>query len=91
MKTQGRLKVKFDTQKVSEKMQKRDFVLTTEFDTTYPQHVSFQLVNDKCTLLDGINEGDLITVEFNLKGREWNSPNGIKYFNTLDAWKITKN
>jgi hypothetical protein len=91
MKTQGKLKAKFDTQKVSDKFQKRDFVLTTDFDTPYPQHISFQLVNDKCSLLDSLNEGDLITVEFNLKGREWNGPQGVKYFNTLDVWKITKN
>jgi hypothetical protein len=88
----GMLKVKFDTQKVSDKFQKRDFVLTTDFDGKYPQHVQFQLTQDKCSLIDGLNEGDLITVEFNLKGKEWNSPNnGVKYFNVLEVWKVTKN
>ncbi len=87
----GQLKLKYDTQKVSDKLQKRDFVLTTGYDTPYPQFVTFQLVNDKCSQLDNLNEGDLITVEFNLKGREWNGPQGLKYFNQLDAWKLTKN
>lgn len=87
----GQLKLKNDAVKVSEKMQKIEFVLTTGYDTPYPQHVSFQVTNDKCSLLDALNVGDLITVEFNLKGREWNGPQGLKYFNTLDAWKITKN
>jgi len=88
----GQLKVKFDTKKVSDKLQTREFVLTTGFDTPYPQHVSFQVTNDKCAVLDNFNEGDLLTVEFNLKGREWTNPQGdIKYFNTLDAWKLTKN
>jgi len=91
MTVQGQLKLKNDTQKVSDKFQKRDFVLTTEFDTPYPQHVSFQLTQDKVNLLDSLNEGDLITVEFNLRGREYNGAQGVKYFNTLEAWKITKN
>jgi len=30
-------------------------------------------------------------VSFNLRGREWTSPQGeVKYFNTLDAWRIEK-
>ena len=40
-------------------------------------------------MLDSINIGDEITVNFDLRGREWKSPQGeIKYFNSLEAWKI---
>ncbi len=90
MEVSGQLKVKFDTQKVSEKFQKRDFVLTTDMSTPYPQQVSFQVTQDKCTMLDTYNEGDEIKVQFNLRGREWNGPQGIKFFNTLEAWRIEK-
>src|ERR1700761_6648526 len=86
----GTIKVKFDTQRVSEKFQKREFVLTTEANTPYPQHVSFQVTQDKCSLLDQFNEGEEIKVQFNLRGREWNGPQGIKYFNTLEAWRIER-
>jgi hypothetical protein len=86
----GTLKTKFETQKVSERFQKRDFVLTTEANTPYPQYVSFQVTQDKCSLLDGFNDGEEIKVQFNLRGREWNGPQGIKYFNTLEAWRIEK-
>src|SRR3954469_1484926 len=86
----GTIKVKFDTQRVSEKFQKREFVLTTEANTPYPQHVSFQVTQDKCTVLDQFNEGEEIKVQFNRRGREWNGPQGIKYFNTLEAWRIEK-
>jgi len=42
-------------------------------------------------MLDGINEGEQVEVSFNLRGREWTSPQGeVKYFNTLDAWRIEK-
>ena len=40
-------------------------------------------------MLDGIAEGESVEVSFNLRGREWTSPqNEVKYFNTLDAWRI---
>ncbi len=90
MEVTGILKVKFDTQKVSERFQKREFVLTTDNNTPYPQHVSFQVTQDKCSLLDQYNEGDELKVQFNLRGREWNGPQGIKYFNTLEAWRIER-
>ncbi|MES2681060.1 MAG: DUF3127 domain-containing protein [Bacteroidota bacterium] len=86
----GTLKTKFETQKVSDRFQKREFVLTTEANTPYPQHVSFQVTQDKCTLLDGFNDGEEIKVQFNLRGREWNGPQGIKYFNTLEAWRLER-
>ena len=90
MEVTGVLKAKFDTKKVSDKFQNREFVLTTESHTPYPQHVSFQLTQDKCSLMDNFKEGDDIKVLFNLRGREWNGPQGIKYFNTLEAWRIEK-
>jgi hypothetical protein len=86
----GTLKAKFDTVKVSDRFQKREFVLTTEGNTPYPQHVSFQVTQDKCTLLDQFREGDEIKIQFNLRGREWNGPQGVKYFNTLEAWRIER-
>ncbi len=87
----GIVKVKFDTVQVSEKFKKREFVLTLEASSPYPQQVSFQLVQDKVGLIDSFNTGDEVKVHFNLKGREWVSPQGeTKYFNTIDAWKIER-
>ncbi len=84
----GILKVKSEAQQVSDKFKKRDFVLTDN-SSQYPQHISFQLTQDKCNLIDVYNVGAEIKVHFNLRGREWASPQGeIKYFNTLEAWRI---
>ncbi len=84
----GILKVKNEAQQVSEKFRKREFVLTDN-SSQYPQHISFQLTQDKCNLIDTYNVGSEIKVHFNLRGREWTSPQGeIKYFNTLEAWRI---
>lgn len=88
MEITGTIKEVFATQTISEKFKKREFVLTTEGSTPYPQFVSFQVTGDKCEKLNSYSPGDELTVSFNLKGREWSGPNGTKYFNTLDAWKI---
>ena len=73
---------------VSEKFKKLDFVLVDN-SSQYPQFLSFQLTQDKILLLDNFGEGEEVTVHFNLRGREWTSPqNELKYFNTLEAWKI---
>src|SRR4051812_5997816 len=86
----GILKVKKDEQAVSDKFKKREFVLTDN-SSQYPQYISFQCTQDRCSLLDSVNVGDTITVHFNLRGREWTSPQGeVKFFNTLEAWKIDK-
>lgn len=84
----GKIHKIMDTQKVSEKFQKREFILATELNTQYPQYVSFQATQDKCSLLDRMKEGTEVQVFFNLRGRLWNGPQGEKYFTTLDAWKI---
>lgn len=85
----GKLIVKGDEQQISEKFKKREFVVQDD-SSQYPQVISFQLVQDKCSLLEAYNEGDEINVSFNLRGREWVSPkDGVtKYFNSLEAWKI---
>jgi len=89
-KFQGKIKVINDTQEISEKFKKREFVVT-DTSSMYPQDVMFQSVQDKCALLDEFSVEDEVEVSFNLRGREWTSPDGVvKYFNTLDAWRIEK-
>jgi hypothetical protein len=84
----GTLKVKYPEQQVSDRFKKRDIVITDN-SSQYPQHITFQLTQDKCGLIDQYNPGDEIRVFFNLRGREWKAPTGeIKYFNTIEAWKI---
>lgn len=84
----GTLKVVKDTQVISDKFKKREFVLTDD-SSQYPQHCLFQLTQDRTELLDTFKEGEQVTVHFNLRGREWTSPQGeVKYFNSLDVWRL---
>tara|TARA_R100000900_G_scaffold142102_1_gene123629 strand:- start:186 stop:530 length:345 start_codon:yes stop_codon:yes gene_type:complete len=88
MEFQGKLDFVGEVQQISEKFAKREIWLNTEGD--YPQTVNFQLVNDKCDLIDPFNIGDELKLFFNLRGRKWVNPktDEEKCFNTLDAWKI---
>jgi hypothetical protein len=86
----GVVKVVNDTIQVSEKFSKREFVLIVK-DGEFSNDIVFQASQDKISFLDGIQKGQELNVKFNLRGREWISPQGdVKYFNTLDAWKIEK-
>lgn len=87
---EGKLHKKFDTQQIKDTFRKREFVIEyVEGNPMYPQYVNFQLIQDKVDMIEPFAEGQSLKVEFNLRGREWRSPQGeIKYFNSLDAWRI---
>ena len=76
----------FDEQQVSEKFRKREFVL--EIPGQYPEHVKFQLVQDKTSLVDSFRVGDEVTVTFNLRGRGFNKNGQMLYFTNLEAWRV---
>ena len=80
----------FDTNEISAKFKKREFVIEVPH-STYPQTVLFQLTQDNCELIDEIEVGDTLTIDFNIKGRAWDAPDGTtKYFNSLEAWRVVK-
>lgn len=77
------------TQQVTDSFKKREFVVEYAENPQYPEFVKFEAIQDKCGLLDAYKAGDEVDVHFNLKGRKWNDPKGgVKYFNSLQAWKI---
>ena len=85
----GSIYAVFETKQVTERFQKRDFVLETSDNPNYPQHVLFQLTGDRCDQIDTFTVGDNVSVEFSLRGRQWTSPQGeVRYFNSLDVWAI---
>jgi hypothetical protein len=87
-KIKGELKVVYQTHQVSDKFRKREFVLIDDF-TQYPQKIIFQLIQDKCELIDLFQIGSRIEIEFRLRGREWiGNDSSIKYFNSLDVLNI---
>ena len=87
----GTLKVINDTQQFSETFRKREFVIEVE-DGNYTQPIKFQAVQDKADMLDAFSVGDAVTVNFNLRGREFTRKNdgSTDYFVNLDVWRMEK-
>jgi len=82
---EGRLHKVFPTESKTETFQARDFVIEIT-NGNYPQFVKFQLVQDRCGIIDNFQEEEIIKVYFDLRGREWNG----KYFTNLNAWRVDK-
>lgn len=68
-----------------------EFVVKTD-DGDYPQLLSLQSTGDKADNVLKFNKvGQRVDVSVNLRGREWINPEGVvKYFNTIEAWKVMK-
>ena len=81
----GKIKLINDAQTFSSGFTKREFVVTVE-DGKYPQDISLECVKEKIKLLDEFKAGQEVTVTFDIRGREYNG----RYFNNLQAWRITQ-
>ena len=87
MQLQGTIKKIGDTQTFASGFQKREMILLTQ--EQYPQPISIEFLQDKCDLLDNVKEDQFATVYINIRGREWENPQGeVKYFNSITGWKI---
>ena len=81
--TTGKIKVISETQTFPSGFSKREFVVTTSADK-FPQDLKFEVVKDKCPLLDGFKVGQEVQVNFDIRGNEYNG----KYFVNLSCWKL---
>ena len=89
MEIKGRIKKISETVQISERFRKREFVVEYASNPDYPQPLQFEMVQDRCELLDSFQEGQQVEISFDLRGREWTNPQGqVKYFNSLQAWKL---
>lgn len=78
-----------EAQQVSDSFKKRNFVVEYAENSQYAEYITFELIQDRCELLDTFQAGQEVEVSFNLKGRKWIAPDGeTKYFNSLQAWRI---
>ena len=90
MEVSGKIKVLGDVKTFGDNgFRKREIVITTQ--EQYPQHLLIEFVQDRCELLDSFNVGENVKISINLRGREWENPEGdIKYFNSIHGWRIEK-
>ncbi len=89
MKISGKILEVMNTQQVSDSFKKRTFILEYVENPQYPEYLSFELIQDRCELIDNFQVNQEVEVSFNLKGRKWVNPAGEnKYFNSLQAWRV---
>jgi hypothetical protein len=83
----------YPTVQVSDKFKKREFVIEKKESggaAVFIDYLKFQLVQDKCDLINESFIQEDIKIWFNLKGNKWERDGKINYFTNLDAWKIEK-
>lgn len=79
----GKIKLIEDTQTFGSGFTKREFVITTAGDN-YPQDIKFEVVKDKCALLDKFSANQDVNVSFDIRGNEYNG----RYYVNLSCWKL---
>jgi hypothetical protein len=78
---------------VSDKFRKREFVIEKKESggtAVFVDYIKFQLVQDKCDLINESFLNEEVKIWFNLKGNRWEKEGRVNYFTNLDAWKIEK-
>ena len=88
MQLEARIQRIMDEQVISDRFRKREFVVQTK--DQYPQTLLFEFTQDKTGVLNNFKEGQEVTIEFNIRGREWTPPQGgdTRYYTTLQAWRM---
>jgi hypothetical protein len=78
---------------VSDKFKKREFVIEkkeTGGSAVFIDYIKFQLVQDKCDLINESFLNEEVKISFNLKGNKWERDGKVNYFTNLDAWKVER-
>jgi hypothetical protein len=78
---------------VSDKFRKREFIVEKKESggaAVFVDYIKFQLIQDKCDLINESFLNEEVKIWFNLKGNKWERDGKINYFTNLDAWKIEK-
>lgn len=73
----------FESDQKSQNLTVREFRVKT--DGQYAQTLKFQLINDRCDLIESYHLGQKVAVTFNIRGKE--NQEGKCYVN-LTAWKV---
>ena len=80
-----------DKQNITETFSKRMLWMDIDEDGDYTQEIEVEFVNDHCAKLNGINAGDSVVVDVNVRGKQFESKKEAGNFfrpTKLQAWRI---
>jgi hypothetical protein len=90
----GKLHEVFPTQQIKENFSKREFVLELTDESpsgmVFTNYASFQLVNNSCSVIDQFQTGEMLKVNFNIRGNRWERDGNVKYITNLNAWRVER-
>jgi hypothetical protein len=91
----GTMVQKGDTQVISERFKKREFVIELKetnntTNITYSSYAKFQLTQAKCDMIDAHQLGDDLKISFNVRGTKYEKNGQTNYITNLEAWRIEK-
>lgn len=78
---------------ISDKFRKREFVIErkeTGGSALFIDYIKFQLIQDKCDLINESFMNEEVRILFNIRGNRWERDGRVNYFTNLDAWKIER-
>lgn len=73
-----------ETKEIGQNNFKKRQVIIKTHEGEHSQTLPFDLLKDRCSLLDNFEPGQDVKISFNLRG----SQSGERYFNNVVAWKI---
>ena len=94
-KIQGKIVGVFDAVNITDKFVKRDFIISID-ENCYTNkngeeilnEIKFQTTQDDIRYLDGLEKGNLVSIEFDIIGRRYKKDKKTNFFVNLDATKV---
>lgn len=81
----GTVKVILEEKKITDNFSKKEFVITIDEETKYPQDIVIQATNSYIEKLKGLEIGNKVIVKCSIKG---NATKDGKYFNKINLWEL---
>lgn len=85
MELKGKVKKIKEVEEIKD-FQKRDVIVTIDYDAEYPRDIKFELHGEKVIVADTLTVGDIVKVAFNISAKYYEPKD--EYYNTVRAWKI---
>ena len=89
-KLKGRLVQIGETRSFASGFTARRFVVDNSEKHNVKSPIEMMLKKENCAKIEGYNPGELVEVTFSLDGRQWDGPNGTRYYTDHTAWKIER-
>lgn len=89
----GRIAEVYPVIRVNERFRKREFVIEhkeTGEGQALVDYIKFQLIQDKCEIIDESWLREEVIVHFNIRGNRWEKNGAVNYITNLNALSVSR-